>query len=77
VSIDLSCLSGNATVACPAGVHIIYAPTTSCELTIDGKPCEIAGGHAIRIDAGTSFAVASRLGTAIVAGVIPVVRTSA
>lgn len=76
VSIDLSCLSGNATVACPAGVHIIHAATGSCELTINGKRCEIAAGHAVRIDAGAGFAVASRLGTAIVAGVIPVALTS-
>ena len=76
VSIDLCCLSDGATIACPAGVHIIYAATSSCELSIDGKPLEIAAGHAMRIDAGTSFAVASRLGTAIVAGIIPVARTS-
>jgi environmental stress-induced protein Ves len=76
VSIELSCLSGGATITCPAGVHIIYAATSSCELTIDGQPCEIAAGHAVRIDAGERFTVASRLGTAIVAGVIPVARTS-
>ena len=77
VSINLSCLAGGATSACPAGVHIIYAATSSCELSIDGNACKIAAGHALRIDAGEDFAVASRLGTAIVAGVIPVVRTSA
>jgi len=76
VSIDLSCLADGAAIACPAGVHIIYAATSSCELSIDGKPCEIAAGHAMRIDARTSFAVASRLGTAIVAGIAPVARTS-
>jgi environmental stress-induced protein Ves len=76
VSIELSCLSGGATITCPAGVHIIYAPTSSCELSINGKPSEIAAGHAARIDAGTSFAVASHFGTAIVAGIIPVARTS-
>ena len=76
VSIDLSCLSDGATNTSPAGVHIIYAAATSCELTIDDKPYEIAAGHAMRIDAGTNFAIASRLGTAIVAGVIPVARTS-
>ena len=75
VSIDLFCLSDGATKTCPAGVHIIYAAATSCELTIDGKPYEIAAGHAMRIDAGTNFAIASRLGTAIVASVIPVART--
>jgi hypothetical protein len=76
VSIDLSYLSDGATSACLPGVHVIYAASGPCELTIDGKPCEIAAGHAIRIDAGTSFSVASRLGAAVVAGVIPVVRTS-
>ena len=76
VSIDLSCLSDGATNTSPAGVHIIYAAATSCELTIDDKPYEIAAGHAMRIDAGTNFAIASRLGTAIVAGIIPVARTS-
>lgn len=74
VSIDLCCLSDDATKNCTAGVHIIYSPATSCELTVEGKPCEIAAGHAMRIDAGTNFAVASRLGTAIVAGVSPVAR---
>ena len=77
VSIDLSCLSDAATIACPAGVHIIYAATSSCELSINDNPCEIAAGHAVRIDAGESFTVANRLGTAIVAGIIPVARTSA
>lgn len=76
VSIELSCLAGGATHACPAGVHIIYAATSSCELAINGNACEIAAGHAMRIDAGEDFTVASRLGTAIVAGVIPVARTS-
>jgi environmental stress-induced protein Ves len=75
VSIDLSCLSGGATNTCPAGVHIIYAATSACELSIAGQPCEIANGHAMRVDAGTSFAISSRLGTAIVAGIIPVART--
>jgi uncharacterized protein len=76
VSIDLSCLSDGATISCPAGVHIIYAAAGSCELSINGNACEIAADHATRIDAGDSFTVASRLGTAIVAGIIPVVRTS-
>ena len=76
VSIDLSCLSPGATRTCPAGVHIIYAAAGSCELSINGNACEIAADHATRIDAGDSFTVASRLGTAIVAGIIPVVRTS-
>jgi environmental stress-induced protein Ves len=81
VSIDLSCLSDGAANNCPAGVHIIYAATGSCELAINGttsndKICEIAAGHALRIDAGIDFAVANRLGTAIVGSVIPVARTS-
>jgi uncharacterized protein len=75
VSIDLSCLSGGATDSYPAGVRIIYAATSSCELSINGKPCEIVAGHAMRIDAGERFTVASRLGTATVAGIIPVLRT--
>jgi len=77
VSIDLSCLADGAEIACPAGVHIVYAATGSCELSINGETCAVAAGHAMRIDAGTSFAVASRLGTAIVAGIVPVPRTSA
>ena len=76
VSIDLSCLAGGATSACPAGVHIIYAATSSCELSINDTAREIAAGHALRIDAGENFSVACRLGTAIVASIIPVVRTS-
>jgi len=72
VTIELACLPGGATSTCPAGIHIIYAATGSCELSIDGKACEIAAGHAIRIDAGESVAVASRLGTAIVASIIPI-----
>ena len=77
VSIDLSCLSPGATRTCPAGVHIIYAATGSCELSINGGTCEVAAGHAMRIDAGTSLAVANRRGTAIIAGIVPVPRTSA
>ncbi len=69
VSIDLSCLATGATSSHPAGVHIIYAAASSCELTIDGNACELATGHAMRIDAGESFTVASRLGTAIVASI--------
>ncbi|MGH6641091.1 MAG: HutD/Ves family protein [Bradyrhizobium sp.] len=76
VSIDLSCLSGGATKACAAGVHIIYAATGSCALSIDDKPCEIPAGHAVRIDAGTRFTAATRLGTAIVAGIISGARTT-
>jgi environmental stress-induced protein Ves len=75
VSIGLSCLAGDATNACPAGVHIVYAAASSCGLMIDDKACEIAAGHAMRIDAGENFAVASQLGTAIVASIIPVART--
>jgi uncharacterized protein len=76
VSIELSCLPDGATISCPAGTHIIYAAAASCELSINGNACEIATGHATRIDAGDSITIASRLGTAIVAGIIPVVRTS-
>ena len=76
VSIDLNCLAGGATIACPTGAHIIYAATSSCELSINGNACEIAAGHAVRIDAGEQFLLASRLGTAVVASIIPVARTS-
>jgi environmental stress-induced protein Ves len=76
VSIELSCLTGGATQSCPAGDHVIYAAATSCDLTVNGTACEIAIGHAIRIDAKESFTVASRLGTAIVACIVPVVRTA-
>ena len=69
VSIDLSCLGAGVTKSCPAGVHIIYAATMRCDLAIDGNACEIASGHALRIDAGESFTVASRFGTAIVASI--------
>ena len=69
VSIDLSCLTAGATASLPAGVHILYAAATPCGLAINGNPCEIADGHALRIDTGESFAVASRLGTAIVASI--------
>ncbi len=71
VSVDLSCLAAGATNSCPAGIHIIYAAVTSCDLVINGTACELATGHAIRIDAEESFAVASRLGTAIVASIFP------
>jgi environmental stress-induced protein Ves len=76
VSIELSCLAGGATNACPAGIHIIYAATSSCDLSINDRAYEIAAGHAMRIDAGESFTVASRLGTAIIAGIFSAVRTS-
>jgi environmental stress-induced protein Ves len=66
--IDLSCLADGAAKTCPAGVHIIYAPVSSCDLTINGNHCAIAAGHAIRIDAAENVTVASRRGTAIVAG---------
>ena len=52
VSIDLSCLTPGATNSRPAGIHIIYAAATPCDLLIDGEACEIAAGHALRIDAG-------------------------
>ena len=76
VSIDLSCLVSGATNSHPAGVHIIYAAATSCDLAINGNAFEIAIGHAVRIDAGENFTLASRPGTAILASVFPVVRTS-
>ncbi|HYI29806.1 MAG TPA: HutD family protein, partial [Bradyrhizobium sp.] len=72
VATDLSCLTAGATNSCAAGVHVIYAATTRCDLAIDGNACEIAIGHALRIDAGESFTLASRLGTAIVASILPV-----
>ena len=74
VSIDLSCLAGGAASVCPAGIYIVYAATSSCELWINGNDCKLAAGHAVRIDASEHFSVASRLGTAIVASIIPVVR---
>ncbi|MDO8400994.1 MAG: HutD family protein [Bradyrhizobium sp.] len=75
VSIDLTCLTTGATNSRPAGVHIIYAATTPCDLAINGNACGIASGHALRIDAGESFTVASRLGTAIVASIFPASRS--
>lgn len=71
VSIDLSCLGAGATNVRPAGIHILYAAAAPCDLAIDGNACEIAGGHALRIDAGASFTIASRRGTAIVASIFP------
>jgi len=63
-------------VRLPAGVHIIYAAATSCDLVINDDACEIATGHALRIDAAANFTVASRTGTAIVASIFPVGQTS-
>ena len=74
VATDLACLAAGATASLPAGVHIIYASTTPCDLAINGNACEIAAGHALRIDAGESFTVAGRLGTAIEASIFPVAR---
>jgi environmental stress-induced protein Ves len=71
VSIELSCLAAGATVSRPAGIHIVYAATMQCELAVNGNVCEIAGGHALRIDAGESLTIASRFGTAILASVFP------
>jgi environmental stress-induced protein Ves len=68
---DLSCLAAGATNSRPAGVHIIYAATTACDLAVDGNALQIAAGHALRIDAGASFTLTSRLGTAIVASIFP------
>ena len=76
VSIDLSCLAGTAMIARRPGVHIVYAAMSSCEVAIDAKACKVAAGHAVRIDAGENFLIASRLGTAIVASIVPVARTS-
>ena len=69
VSTDLACLAAGATHSCAAGVHILYAATTSCDLVIDGNACGIASGHALRVDAGGGFTVASRGGTAVVASI--------
>jgi environmental stress-induced protein Ves len=71
VSIELSCLAAGTTHSHPAGIHIIYAAATQCDLAINGNACEIAAGHAMRIDAGENFTIASRLGTAIVASIFP------
>lgn len=75
VSTNLSCLAGGSTNAYPAGVHIVYA-ATSCNLVINSDACKMDVVHAIRIDAGERFTVANREGTAIVASILPVVRTS-
>ena len=76
VSIDLACLTGGASKSCPAGVHIIYAATSSCEMVINGNACGLTIGHAIHIDAGEHFTVTSRLGTAIIASILPTERAS-
>jgi len=73
---DLSCLTADATTSRAAGIHVIYAATTPCDLAINGNACEVAAGHAVRIEAGESFTIASRLGTAIVASIVPVVPAS-
>jgi environmental stress-induced protein Ves len=71
VSIDLSCLAAGATSSRPPGIHILYVAATDCDLVINGAACELATGHAMRIDAGETITVASRLGTAIVASIFP------
>ena len=76
VATDLACLTVGAMNSRPAGVHIIYAAETGCDLAINGSAIEIAAGHALRIDAGESFTVASRLGTAIIASVLSVAPVS-
>jgi environmental stress-induced protein Ves len=72
VSIELSCLATGVTNSRPAGVHIIYAATTACDLAVDGNALQITSGHALRIEAGESFTIASRLGTALIASIVPV-----
>ena len=76
VSTNLSCLAGGAANGYPTGVHIMYAAATSCNLAINSDSCRMEAGHAIRIDAAERFTAASRNGTAIVASILPVVRTS-
>ena len=72
VSIELSCLDAGATNSRPAGIHIIYAAATACDFAVDGNALQIASGHALRIDAAESFTIASRLGTALIASILPV-----
>ena len=74
VAINLASLATGATHACPAGVHIIYAAQTACELTIHGTACAIASGHALRIDAAGHCMVAGRLGTAVIASALATTR---
>ncbi len=75
VATGLACLPAGATSSLPAGVHVIYAARMSNELAVNGKACELAGDHALRIDADESFTLANRLGTAIVASIFSL-RTS-
>ena len=77
VATDLACLAAGATASLPAAIHVIYAATTPCEFAINGNGCEIAIGHALRIDADENITIASRLGTAIVASIIPVAQAPA
>ncbi len=77
VATDLACLAAGATASLPTGIHVIYAATTPCAFTINGHACEIAAGHAMRIDAEETFTIASLLGTAIVASIIPVKQAAA
>ncbi len=71
VTTELACLAAGAKGSHPAGVHIIYAAATNCDLAINSNACELAAGHAIRIDASEGFTIAGRLGTAIVASITP------
>ncbi|MES2196169.1 MAG: HutD family protein [Pseudomonadota bacterium] len=77
VATDLACLAAGATASLPTGIHVIYAAATPCAFAINGHACEIAAGHAMRIDADETIAIASLLGTAIVASIIPAAQAAA
>jgi uncharacterized protein len=76
VSIDLCCLTTGASKSCPAGVHIVYAAASDCEMVINGNACGLAIGHGMHVEAGERFTVTNRLGTAIVASILHTERTS-
>lgn len=71
---NLACLAAGGTASLPAGIHVIYAAETPCKFAINGNVCEIAAGHAMRIDADETITIASHLGTAIVASIIAVAQ---
>ncbi|MDI1263226.1 MAG: HutD family protein [bacterium] len=76
VSLALACLKGGETLDCPAGLHIAYAATTSCDLLVNGDACTIEADHALRIDATERFTVTSRDGTIIIASIWPMLPAS-
>ncbi len=70
-SIDLRVLAAGTSWRLDPGIHVCYASQEACSLRCDGRPHDLAAGHALQVESDDGISLEGLAGNTLVASILP------